>query len=72
MKLNKINDAVSSWEGVTSEPHRFGGIEFKIGNAELGHIHNFGLVDIPFTKKIKNQLIKEDVALAHHILPDSG
>ena len=62
----------SAWEGVTVLPHRFGGIEFRLGKAEIGHLHNNGLLDIPFPVKIKNQLVKEGLASPHHVLPDSG
>ncbi len=35
----KIHAAVSSWPGVTAHPHRFGGMEYRLGKRELGHIH---------------------------------
>ena len=35
----KIKNSVMSWEGVTTEAHRFGGIEFKLGKREIGHVH---------------------------------
>jgi hypothetical protein len=28
-----------NWPGVTVEPHRFGGIEFREGRREIGHLH---------------------------------
>ena len=30
------------------------------------------LVDIPFTKKIKNEIVAAGLANEHHILPESG
>ncbi len=27
------------WPGVTAHPHRFGGMEYRLGKRELGHIH---------------------------------
>lgn len=39
---------ISSWPGVTSAPHRFGGIEFRVGRRELGHLHGDHLADLPF------------------------
>ncbi len=64
--------AISTWEFVTVEPHRFGGQEFKLENIEIGHVHNNGMVDIPFTRAIREQIIVEELAEAHHILPESG
>lgn len=68
----KIKNSVMSWEGVTTEAHRFGGIEFKLGKREIGHVHWDHLVDIPFTKKIKNEIVAAGLANEHHILPESG
>lgn len=28
-----ITKAVTAWEGVTAKPHRFGGVEYVIGNS---------------------------------------
>lgn len=71
-KSKELADKLASWPGITAHPHRFGGTEFKLGTVEIGHIHGGGLVDIPFTRKIKDQLLGEGKAMAHHILPDSG
>ncbi len=67
-----IEKAVKAWNGVTAHPHRFGGIEFRLGKRELGHIHGDSLVDIPFPMKIRSQLIAEGVVQKHHVLPESG
>ncbi|HEY3250736.1 MAG TPA: luciferase family protein [Ignavibacteria bacterium] len=67
-----IKNSILKLEGVSAHPHRFGGIEFKLGKRELGHIHGNKLVDIPFPKKVKDELIKEGKAKAHHVLPESG
>lgn len=67
-----IEATVRQWDGVTAHPHRFGGTEFVMGKVEIGHLHRGGLVDIPFTRKIRDQLIAEGKASHHHVLPDSG
>lgn len=67
-----IHNTALSWEGVTEHPHRFGGTEYRLGKREIGHIHGDRLVDIPFTKKARDQAIQKGKAEAHHILPDSG
>ena len=68
----RITKAVTSWEGVTAYPHRFGGVEYAIGKREIGHIHGDHLVDIPFPKKVRNEIIVAGRAQPHHILPKSG
>lgn len=66
-------ETVKQWDGIQAEPHRFGGTEFKLGNVEIGHIHhNNGMVDIPFTVKIREVLVAEGLALHHHFLHESG
>jgi hypothetical protein len=67
-----IEREVSSWPGVTLEPHRFGGVEFRVGRRELGHLHGSRLADLPFPVKIREQLVASGKAQRHHILPASG
>lgn len=68
----QICDVVSGWEGVTMGPHRFGGIEFRLLRRELGHVHGDSLVDIPFPKSVRDQIVAAGKAEPHHILPESG
>ncbi len=67
-----ITKAVTSWKNVTVQPHRFGGVEYKIGKREIGHIHDDHLVDIPFPKKIRDEIVSSGRAKPHHILPETG
>jgi len=67
-----VSKEIGSLPGVTSQPHRFGGIEFKLLRRELRHLHGDYLLDIPFPLKIKEKLIKEHKVKPHHILPKSG
>jgi hypothetical protein len=68
----RITEAVTSWAGVTSQPHRFGGVEYGIGRREIGHIHGDYLVDIPFPKKVRDEIVGAGRAQPHHILPETG
>lgn len=68
----QMQAAISQWEDVTVASHRFGGIEFRLGKVEIGHVHRDGLVDIPFTRAIREALVAERLAEPHHILPDTG
>ena len=67
-----IEREVAGWEGVSVEPHRFGGVEFRLGRRELGHLHRGGLADLPFPVKVRKQLVADGKAEPHHILPESG
>jgi len=68
----RIVSAVKSWQGVEIRPHRYGGLEFRLGKRELGHIHGDALVDIPFPKAVRNEIVASGEAEPHHILPNSG
>lgn len=68
----QITQAVLQWPQTVSIQHRFGGIEYQFGKREIGYIHGNTLVDIPFPKAIRNELIESGLAKPHHILPDSG
>lgn len=67
-----IRNTVIQWDGVTEHDHRFGGTEFTLGKVEIGHLHRNGLADIPFTMKVRDQLILENKASPHHVISDSG
>lgn len=68
----QIVETLLKWEGIETHPHRFGGTEFRIGKREIGHIHGDSLVDIPFPKKIHDEIVAAGEAQPHHILPESG
>jgi hypothetical protein len=68
----QIRDEILSWPGVTEAPHRFGGIEFRLGKRELGHLHGDYLADLPFPVRVREELVRDGKAMPHHILPQSG
>ena len=68
----QITKTVTSWDGVTTQPHRFGGVEYTIGKREIGHIHGDYLVDISFPKKVRDEIVAAGRAEPHHILPETG
>jgi hypothetical protein len=68
----QIEREVSAWAGVTTGPHRFGGIEFRVGRRELGHLHGSQLADLPFPVRVREQLVAAGRAEPHHVLPESG
>src|SRR5512147_545087 len=67
-----ITQTLVSWDGVSTAPHRFGGVEYRLGTRELGHIHGDSLVDIPFPKKVRDEIVEAGLAEPHHILPETG
>lgn len=69
---DRIKREVLSWSGVTSGPHRFRGLEFRVGNREIGHLHGRHQADIPFSARLRKELVATGRASPHHIYPDSG
>ena len=67
-----IKEAILKWPGITTEPNRFGGIEFLVNKKEMGHLHGEKLADLPFPVEIRKQLVASGRALPHHIYPESG
>jgi Luciferase len=67
-----ISAVVRSWPGVEAAPHRFGGTEFRLGRRELGHLHGDRIADLPFPRRVRDELIAEGRARPHHVLPHSG
>lgn len=63
---------VRRWPGVSLAPHRFGGTEFRLERGELGHVHTGGLLDVPLPRRLRDEVVAQGRATAHHILPESG
>jgi hypothetical protein len=70
--MKKLEDAIASWPRISVHPHRFGGREFRFANAEVGHVHDGGIVDIPFPRSVRDELLKEGLAEEHRWVPNSG
>jgi len=68
----RIIAVIHGWEEVEIRPHRYGGLEFRLGKRELGHVHGNALVDIPFPKTVRDEIVAAGDAEPHHILPNSG
>jgi Family of unknown function (DUF5519) len=71
-RLRKLENEVGMWPDVSVHPHRFGGREFLFGNAEVGHVHTGGIVDIPFPRPVRDALLAEGLAEEHRWVPNSG
>jgi hypothetical protein len=63
---------VSSWPGVSAHDHRFGGIEFRVGSRQLGHLHGDRTADIPLRRALRDELVATGRARVQRWRPDSG
>ncbi len=69
---NRLEAEVARWPHVSVAPHRFAAREFRFQKAEVGHVHFWGDVDIPFTRAIRDVLIADQLVQRHRWVPDSG
>jgi hypothetical protein len=74
--VDLLIEEVGQWPGVEIGEHRFGGTAFYLGRRELGHLHENGrggcFADLPFPRRVRDELIAAGRARPHHVLPDSG
>jgi hypothetical protein len=70
--LAKIEREVVSWPGVSTGDTGRGGLQFSYGRVELGHLHGSSFADLPFPKKVRDELIAQGRASVHPPLPNSG
>jgi len=70
--VGRIEREVGSWDGVITHAHRFGGIEFRLGRREIGHLHGERWADLPFHRRVRDMLIETGRAQPHHVLPHTG
>jgi uncharacterized protein (TIGR02246 family) len=70
--LTMIEREVKSWPGVTTAFTGRGGLQFVYGRVELGHLHGSSFADLPFPKKVRDELIAQGRASVHPPLPESG
>jgi hypothetical protein len=70
--LTQIEREVESWPGVATGDTGRGGLQFSYGRVELGHLHGSSFADLPFPKKVRDELIAQGRASVHDPLPNSG
>ena len=55
--IENIKKEIMSWPYVTSSRIDLGGLEFRINERELGHVHGDCLADLPFPMDVRNDLV---------------
>jgi Family of unknown function (DUF5519) len=70
--LVQIEREVVSWPGVTTGDTGRGGLQFSYGRVELGHLHGSSFADLPFPRRVRDDLIAQGRASVHDPLPNSG
>ena len=70
--IDEIEKEVLSWKGTSVQLHKYGGVQFNVGQKELGHIHGNGLLDMLLTKADQEHLVKTGRVTQHHGFKNSG
>jgi hypothetical protein len=70
--VERLVDEVAAWPGVTVGDHRFGGTEWRVGPREIGHVHEWGMLDVAYLRALRDALIAEGTTGVHHLLDESG
>ena len=70
--IDEIESEILNWEGVNVRMHKFGGLQFDYKKAEIGHLHSNGLMDISFSRVMKQKLIDEGRVSSHHVFNNTG
>ena len=68
----RIEREVLGWPGVEARSHRFGGVEFRVSGHEIGHLHGDRLADLPFPRRVREELVQAGKARVHHVMPHTG
>jgi RNA polymerase sigma factor (sigma-70 family) len=66
-----VSEALS-WPGVSRSKGHFGSVALRVGRRELGHLHGDAVADVPLSPELRDQLVKDGVALEYQMQPDSG
>ncbi len=63
-----------AWADVTSTPHTRGprGTAWFVEEAEIGHIHGNGFVDIALPQQQVDEIVSAGRARPHHMFPELG
>jgi len=70
--IDAMEDEVLNWPGISVQTHKYGGLQINYKGKELGHIHSNGLLDMPFSRKIKAGLMTEGRIEDHHTFKNTG
>jgi hypothetical protein len=68
----RIVEEVMSWPGITTDSGEFGETELYLEGRSIGHVHGSHMADIPFPRRLRDQLVAEGRTGPHHVMPDSG
>lgn len=64
---------VRGWPHLRERPEDYGAVGWTLGRGTIGHVHmGSRVVDVLFTRAIRDQLLRENLAEQHRYQPNSG
>jgi hypothetical protein len=71
-RAERIRREVTAWPGATTAAGEYGETDFVVGHRSIGHVHGGHQADIPFPRRIRDELVAAGRTGPHHVHPDSG
>jgi hypothetical protein len=71
-RAGRIWGAVTAWPGITTASGEYGETDFLVNGRSIGHVHGGHQADIPFPRRIRDELVAAGRTGPHHVHPDSG
>jgi hypothetical protein len=71
-RAERIRREVTGWPGVTTAAGEYGETDFIMDGRSIGHVHGRHQADIPFPRRIRDELVALGRTGPHHVHPDSG
>jgi Family of unknown function (DUF5519) len=62
---------VTGWPGVTTRSGDFGETDFVVLGRSIGHVHGGHQADIPYPRRIRDELVAAGRTGPHHVHPSS-
>jgi hypothetical protein len=69
----RLVEDVTGWPDLKARDEDYGAVGWSLGRGTIGHVHvGSGVVDVLFTRAIRDQLLREHLAEKHRYQPNSG
>lgn len=71
--VERVVEAATDWPAVSLAPHPYDGVEFRLGDHEVGHVHHgWESVHVNYPRRMRDALIAAGRTSAHPYFSDSG
>ncbi len=63
--IARLDRALLAWEGVRAAAGRFDSVRYTVGTREIGHVHRDGIADLPFPRRVREEVLASGRADVH-------